>query len=82
MLTPARIAHCGPFDFLLLHGLNYLRSQPGVAENLERQPDGSRHQLVVPFVEKGLLLAQLSEDDRICPFLHGRDRPPPRATPT
>ena len=73
MLTPAQIAHFETFGFLLLRRVFTSAEMVKITceanqvwrENLERQLDGTRHQLVIPFVEKRPLLAQLPEDDRI-----------------
>ncbi len=73
MLTPAQAAHFETFGFLLLRGIFTPAEMADITceanqiwrEDLERQPDKNRYQIVVPFVEKRPRLAQLPEDDRI-----------------
>ena len=73
MLTPARAAHFKTFGFLLLRRIFTPVEMADITcqanqvwrQDLERRPDGTRHQLVVPFVEQRPRLAQLPEDDRI-----------------
>ena len=72
MLTPGQIAHYETFGFLLLRRIFTATEMADITceaneiwqDDNERQPDNP-YQIVVPFVEKRPLLAQLPEEDRI-----------------
>ena len=73
MLAPEQTDHFKTFGFLLLRRMFTSAEMAAISdeanqvwrEDLERQPDENRYQIVVPFVEERPRLAQLPEDDRI-----------------